>query len=126
MRRSTSRVLTTHSGSLPRPADLDDALERRGTDDRAFAGVLGRSVTDVVRHQSEVGVDVVNDGELGKSGWTSYLAERLGGFEPRPIPPGHSILAAGQDRAVFADFYEEATRCGTLWYRPDSRLRTPA
>jgi 5-methyltetrahydropteroyltriglutamate--homocysteine methyltransferase len=126
MRRSTSRILTTHAGSLPRPAELDDALERRGSDEHAYAAILRQSVADAVRQQVDAGVDVANDGELGKSGWTAYLTERLGGFEARPMPPGQSLLAAGQDRAAFAEFYEEATRQGALWYRPDSRLRTPA
>jgi 5-methyltetrahydropteroyltriglutamate--homocysteine methyltransferase len=125
MRRSTSRILTTHAGSLPRPTELDDALERRGSDKHAYAEILRRSVVDVVRQQGSVGVDVVNDGEFGKSGWTAYLTERLGGFEARLMPPGKSLLAAGQDRAAFAEFYEEATRQQTLWYLPDSRLRTP-
>jgi 5-methyltetrahydropteroyltriglutamate--homocysteine methyltransferase len=126
MRRSTGSILTTHAGSLPRPASLDDALEQHGSGAPEFAEILRGSVNDVVRQQVAAGVDVINDGELGKSGWTSYVTERLGGFEPRPIPPGQTMLARGQDRALFADFYEEATRKGNLWYLPDSRLRAPA
>jgi 5-methyltetrahydropteroyltriglutamate--homocysteine methyltransferase len=126
MRRSTGRILTTHAGSLPRPAALDDALEQHGPGAPGFAKILKGSVQESVRQQTAAGVDVVNDGELGKSGWTSYLTERLGGFEPRPIPSGQTMLARGQDRALFADFYEEATRKGNLWYLPDSRLRAPA
>src|SRR5687768_5181586 len=98
MQRSTSRILTTHAGSLPRPADLEDAEERRDTAGAAYAETLRHAVREVVRQQADVGVDVVNDGELGKSGWTNYLVERLGGFEARPIAPGQSLLAAGQDR----------------------------
>lgn len=125
MRRSTGQILTTHAGSLPRPAVLEDA-EEQGVESCALGELLRQSVADIVRRQAVAGVAVVNDGELGKSGWTSYLTERLGGFEPRPIEPGQTMLAAGQDRAVFRDFYDEATRQGQLWYRPDSRLRTPA
>jgi 5-methyltetrahydropteroyltriglutamate--homocysteine methyltransferase len=125
MRRSTGRILTTHAGSLPRPAELDDAVEQRGPGDPVFNEILTRSVTDVVRKQAELGVDVVNDGEMGKSGWTSYLSERLGGFEPRPIQSGQTMLAKGQDRTLFSEFYDEATKQGALWYRADSRLRTP-
>jgi len=126
MHRSTSRILTTHAGSLPRPTALDDALEHRPADERAYAETLARSVADVVRKQVDLGIDVVNDGELGKSGWTAYVAERLSGFEPRPIQAGQTLLAAGQHRAMFAEFYDAATRQGALWYRPDSRLRTPS
>src|SRR4051812_22895794 len=129
MRRSTSRILTTHAGSLPRPAELDDAVEQHepgeAGGDARLGAILQRSVADVVRQQAAAGVDVVNDGEMGKSGWTSYLSERLGGFEARPIPPGQTMLAKGQDRVLFSEFYDEATRQGALWYRADSRLRTP-
>jgi 5-methyltetrahydropteroyltriglutamate--homocysteine methyltransferase len=119
------RILTTHVGSLPRPSQLDDALARQADDPAAYAAVLEQSVSDVVRQQAETGIDVVNDGEFGKSSWTGYLTERLGGFEARAISPQEMPLAAGKDRADFADFYAEATRQGTLWYRADGRLRTP-
>ena len=92
MKRSTNRILTTHAGSLPRPTELDDALERRDEGQAAWAATLRRSVAEVVRKQVEVGVDVVNDGEFGKSSWYLYLTERLGGFEARPPPAGQAIL----------------------------------
>jgi 5-methyltetrahydropteroyltriglutamate--homocysteine methyltransferase len=125
MQRSRERILTTHAGSLPRPAELDDAFERRADDERAYAMVLERAVSDAVRKQVEIGVDVVNDGEFGKSSWTGYLAERLGGFEARPLPPDARLLN-GKDFQDFAEYYAQAARAGTLWYRPDGRLRTPA
>lgn len=74
MRRSTGRILTTHVGSLPRPVSLED-VEEQGGDSRAAVAILRDSVADVVRRQIDAGVDVVNDGELGKSGWTSYPSE---------------------------------------------------
>src|SRR6266508_464049 len=112
MKRSTNRILTTHAGSLPRPTALDDAVERRGTDEPAYAATLRSSVADVVRKQVEAGVDVVNDGEFGKSSWTGYLTKRLGGFESRPLPPGQAVLR-GKDFIDFAEFYAEAARTGT-------------
>ena len=124
MKRSTNRILTTHAGSLPRPPTLDDALERRSDDDAGYAAILKSSVAEVVRQQRQVGVDVVNDGEFGKSSWTGYLTERLGGFESQPVPEGQRGLR-GKDFVDFADFYAEAGRTGTMWYRPDGRLRTP-
>ena len=125
MKRSSNRILTTHVGSLPRPTELDDALERREADELAYAATLERSVADVVRKQIEAGVDVVNDGEFGKSSWTGYLSNRLGGFEARPVTAGQPTLR-DKDRVDFAEFYAEAARTGTMWYRPDGRLRTPA
>jgi 5-methyltetrahydropteroyltriglutamate--homocysteine methyltransferase len=111
---------------LPRPLALDEALAARDADPAGYAAVLRQSVADVVRQQADLGIDVVGDGEFGKSSWTGYLSERLGGFEAQPISPGATPLAGGQDRVAFADFYAEATRAGRLWYRPDGRLVTPA
>jgi 5-methyltetrahydropteroyltriglutamate--homocysteine methyltransferase len=124
MQRSTDRILTTHVGSLPRPASLDDALERRAADETAYASALTQAVSEVVRKQAEVGIDIVNDGEFGKSSWTGYLTERLGGFEARSVPPGGQLLR-GKDFSDFAEFYADATRAQALWYMPDGRLRTP-
>jgi 5-methyltetrahydropteroyltriglutamate--homocysteine methyltransferase len=123
MQRSSDRILTTHVGSLPRPAELDDALERRAEDQPSYAAVLERTVADVVRKQVEVGIDIVNDGEFGKSSWTGYLTERLGGFEPRALPAGANVLD-GKDFRDFAEYYAQAAQAGTLWYMPDGRLRT--
>jgi 5-methyltetrahydropteroyltriglutamate--homocysteine methyltransferase len=83
------RILTTHTGSLPRPEELAAALERRdrtGTADGDLDGRIAAAVTDVVRRQAEAGVDLVNDGEASKIGYSTYVAQRLEGFggESRP------------------------------------------
>jgi 5-methyltetrahydropteroyltriglutamate--homocysteine methyltransferase len=84
MRRSTERFLTTHTGSLPRPDDLvrmmyakeegvpveRDALERR----------IAAAVEEVVRKQAQAGVDIVNDGEMSKPSYATYIKDRLAGF----------------------------------------------
>src|SRR5215813_11959633 len=101
MPRSANRILTTHAGSLPRPAELDDAFERRAQDKDAYASMLEQAVAGVVQQQVEAGVDVVNDGEFGKSSWTGYLTERLGGFESRQSPPAARGLR-DKDRQDFA------------------------
>jgi len=124
-RSSNGRILTTHAGSLPRPAELDDAVDHGTENVAAYANTLKRSVADVVGKQADVGIDVVNDGEFGKSSWTGYLTGRLGGFVARPPRPGAAAPWLGTDRNTFAEFYEEAAREGKLWYRPDGRLRTP-
>ena len=83
MKRSTEHILTTHTGSLPRPPELTEALRRR---DHGQAGENGLddqvrdAVADVVRRQAASRVSVVNDGEAGKIGYSTYVKERLDGF----------------------------------------------
>ena len=83
MKRSTEHVLTTHTGSLPRPPALLEALQRRDhgeTEDATLAQQVSEAVHDVVRRQAQSGVSVVNDGEAGKIGYSTYVKERLDGF----------------------------------------------
>jgi len=112
MKRSSERILTTHVGSLIRPAPLQEFLRAkqagRPYDAAAYETCLASSVADVVREQAKVGVDVVSDGEFGKSiSWSQYVLERLSGFERRPIKPGGNPFTRGVDRERFADFYAE-------------------
>ena len=86
MKRSTDRILTTHVGSLIRPMPLQEFLRAKQAskpyDQAAYKSCLRSSVGQVVREQAEVGVDVVSDGEFGKSiSWSQYVLERLSGFE---------------------------------------------
>jgi 5-methyltetrahydropteroyltriglutamate--homocysteine methyltransferase len=105
MKRSTERILTTHTGSLPRPPDLTTMLEALDTgnlpDPTAFETRVRRAVADVVRQQLDAGVDVVSDGEQGKVGYSTYVRHRLTGFG------GES---AGRPRADWADFPVAAAR----------------
>jgi 5-methyltetrahydropteroyltriglutamate--homocysteine methyltransferase len=105
MKRSTERILTTHTGSLPRPRDLAALLEKldAGTapDPRAFEARVRQAVAEIVRMQVEAGVDIVNDGEQGKVGYSTYVRHRLTGFG------GHSAVPR---RADWADFPEAAAR----------------
>jgi 5-methyltetrahydropteroyltriglutamate--homocysteine methyltransferase len=112
MKRSTDRILTTHVGSLIRPATLQEFLRAKQAgkphDQAAYAKCLQDSVAEVVRKQAAVGVDVVSDGEFGKSiSWSQYVLERLSGFERRPIKPGANPFTRGVDRERFAEFYSE-------------------
>ena len=112
MKRSTDRILTTHVGSLIRPAPLQELLRAKQAgkpyDWAAYEACLKSSVAEVVRKQAEVGVDVVSDGEFGKSiSWSQYVLERLSGFERRPIKPGANPFTRGVDRERFAEFYAE-------------------
>jgi 5-methyltetrahydropteroyltriglutamate--homocysteine methyltransferase len=112
MKRSTERILTTHVGSLIRPPALIEFLraqqERRPVDEAALAACLASSVAEIVHKQAEAGVDVVSDGEFGKTiSWSQYALERLSGFERRPMKPGANPFARGADRSRFAEFYAE-------------------
>jgi 5-methyltetrahydropteroyltriglutamate--homocysteine methyltransferase len=112
MKRSSERILTTHVGSLIRPAPLQEFLRAkqvgRPYDHAAYETCLASNVADVVREQAKVGIDVVSDGEFGKSiSWSQYVLERLSGFERRPIKPGGNPFTRGVDRERFADFYAE-------------------
>jgi 5-methyltetrahydropteroyltriglutamate--homocysteine methyltransferase len=112
MKRSTDRILTTHVGSLIRPQELVDLMLARQSgqpyDRQAFETSLKSSVADVVKHQADIGVDVVSDGEFGKSvSWSQYAIERLGGFERRPFRAGANPFTRGADRTRFPEFYAE-------------------
>jgi 5-methyltetrahydropteroyltriglutamate--homocysteine methyltransferase len=112
MKRSSDRVLTTHVGSLIRPTALQEFLRAKQAgkpyDEAAYAKCLEESVAEVVRKQADVGIDVVSDGEFGKSiSWSQYVLERLSGFERRPIKSGANPFARGLDRERFAEFYAE-------------------
>jgi 5-methyltetrahydropteroyltriglutamate--homocysteine methyltransferase len=115
MKRSTNRILTTHVGSLIRPAKLLDFVyarqEGRAVDEQAYDKCLADSVAEVVWQQAAAGIDVVDDGEFGKStSWSLYALKRLSGFEQRPIKPGADPFARGADRERFREFYEELER----------------
>src|ERR1700686_1717508 len=112
MKRSPSRILTTHVGSLIRPQALQDFLRARQSgkpyDEKAYQACLTSSVAEVVGQQAQAHIDVVSDGEFGKAiSWSQYALERLSGFERRPIKPGANPFQRGADRERFAEFYAE-------------------
>jgi 5-methyltetrahydropteroyltriglutamate--homocysteine methyltransferase len=128
MKRSTDRILTTHAGSLSRPADLV-AMYRDKAPAEELESRLTGAVAEVVRRQVETGIDVINDGEYGKpmseevdyGAWAFYIYQRLGGFEMREQAAGQShirrIMQGSKDRADFAEFYES----GEAGVRPGAR-----
>ena len=101
MLRSLDRILTTHVGSLIRPPALLEPAEA-STGERDAR--LRRAVDEVVLHQVETGLDIVNDGEFGKSSWAAYILERISGFEIRPEQPV-PLRWLGSDRERFAEFF---------------------
>ena len=99
MKQSTDRILTTHTGSLPRPIDLAGMLEAKDAgsplDAEAFGARVREAVAEAVRRQAAAGVDIISDGEQSKVGYSTYVRHRLTGFE------GES---ANLPRADWADF----------------------
>ena len=72
MKQSSERILTTHVGSLPRPAASLQAVDEKDVDEQAHQKGLARAVSDVVRQQCAHGIDVIDDGEFGKPYFAGY------------------------------------------------------
>jgi 5-methyltetrahydropteroyltriglutamate--homocysteine methyltransferase len=85
VKTSSERILTTHVGSLPRPADVTDLIFRRergeAIDEAQHAAIINRAVGDVVKRQVDSGVDVVSDGEMDKISYATYIKYRISGFD---------------------------------------------
>ncbi|HEX6470151.1 MAG TPA: cobalamin-independent methionine synthase II family protein [Streptosporangiaceae bacterium] len=113
MERSEDRILVTHVGSLPRPPDLLELLLARENgephDARALEELTARHVSEVVRRQVELGIDVVCDGELGKTSFLTYVNTRLGGLEPRESTSALPWASSREARA-FPQYYERAAK----------------
>jgi 5-methyltetrahydropteroyltriglutamate--homocysteine methyltransferase len=119
MRRSTDRILTTHVGALQRPAELSRAMSAQGQWSPDVLGLLRASVADVVRRQADTGIDIVDDGEFGKTMWSWYIRDRLDGIERRDL--ARSEVVTGRDRANFPGFYAWAEANASLFgYMEDS------
>ncbi len=105
MKRSEKRILTTHVGSLIRPQPLRDLAARAEDplEHESYAAGLRQAVADVVKKQAQVGIDIVNDGEFGKSSWSNYILKRISGFEIR-TDQLRPVFWLGRDRDRFADF----------------------
>src|SRR5215831_3452978 len=84
MSPSTDRILTTHTGSLPRPTELVELMfakeEGRSIDERVLAETVRAAVGEVVERQHSIGIDVVSDGEMSKASYATYVTDRLTGF----------------------------------------------
>jgi 5-methyltetrahydropteroyltriglutamate--homocysteine methyltransferase len=108
-----NKILATHAGSLTRPANLLSFLaakEHGGAfDEHAYAQCLRDAVADVVRRQIEAGIDVVDDGEMGKASWITYLYERVSGLEARSVELDGlgSVMPPSRDRQAFPGAYAQ-------------------
>ena len=95
MKRSTSRIFTSHVGSLVRPPDMLDMLRARSHgepyDQAAWDARLREAVNEIVRQQADAGIDVINDGELSKPMFADYIADRLNGYEGENTSPDRFV-----------------------------------
>jgi 5-methyltetrahydropteroyltriglutamate--homocysteine methyltransferase len=121
MKQSTGRILTTHTGSLPRPPDLVALLNAKELgepyDRAAFTGRVSRAIAEVVQQQTDAGIDVIGDGEHSKFNWMAYARARLSGLEEIDSPV--RFRGATRDSIEFSGAYEDlkimhAARSGAL------------
>lgn len=108
------RILTTHTGSLPRPDALSALLFSRMTGKSYDGGELARlttqAVADVVRTQADLGIDIVSDGEQSKTSFQAYAADRLAGVEPITPAPGERRT---RENIAFPTFYRDGAHSGS-------------
>ena len=135
MKRSSERILTTHTGSLPRPDDLITIMRAKefgeSYDAAGLAERIKSAVAETVQKQADAGVDVVNDGEMGKPSYATYVKDRLSGFEG-----GKSAPIMARDLGEFPGFIKRSVvdssiaamkrpSCtGPITYRDEQGLRT--
>ena len=108
MKRSTDRILTTHAGSLPRPPDILHMIRAKArgepVDEKKLSGRVKEAVTEVVRKQADVGLDVIDDGEFGKPSFVTYVRDRLGGLEAHGVRP--NAWLSSREAVSFPDYYK--------------------
>jgi 5-methyltetrahydropteroyltriglutamate--homocysteine methyltransferase len=109
MKTSTDRILTTHTGSLPRPKPLIDLILRRekgdAVEEQAFEAEVVKAVDGVAAQQVAAGIDVVSDGEMSKPSYTTYIRHRVTGIEPDPRAAEKGIdIMIGRDMLAHPDF----------------------
>ena len=127
MKTSQDRILTTHVGSLPRPPELRQILVRKDQgepyDKEELARLARQAVLDIVRRQVAVGVDIVNDGEMSKPGYSTYVADRLSGFaghepaKPRLDTREHPNFVAALERMTGTNVARRAVCVGPVAVR---------
>ena len=102
MKTSQDRILTTHVGSLPRPPQLRELLVKKDKgepyDKAELARLTREAVFGIVKRQAETGVDIINDGEMSKPGYSTYVADRLSGFA------GHEPAKPRLDTGPYPNF----------------------
>jgi 5-methyltetrahydropteroyltriglutamate--homocysteine methyltransferase len=133
MKTSQDRILTTHVGSLPRPPELKQLLVRKDQgeayDKAEFDRLVRQAVSDIVQRQAAVGVDIVNDGEMSKPGYSTYITDRLTGFaghepaKPRLDTRDHPNFAAAYERMTGTNTARRAVCVGPISWHDREPLR---
>jgi len=110
MKTSTDRILTTHVGSLPRPADVTDLVFAREREehvgDEDFDRVIGAAVANITARQKDIGISIPSDGEMSKISYATYIKDRLTGFA------GDSPRQPPADLQQFPGFLEKLANSG--------------
>jgi 5-methyltetrahydropteroyltriglutamate--homocysteine methyltransferase len=119
MHGSADRILTTHVGALQRPAGLSAAMAEHGEWAPEVLPQLSAAVADVVARQQDIGIDVVDDGEFGKTIWMWYVRDRMDGIEGRDWDRSEEPLLKGRDRDQFPGFYAWADANASLFGYPE-------
>jgi 5-methyltetrahydropteroyltriglutamate--homocysteine methyltransferase len=124
MKRSLDRILTTHVGSLIRTPEILRGMQaaalKRPYDEARLTADISAGIHEVVRKQVEIGIDIVNDGEFWRRGFVSYVHERLGGLQPRPLAPNEPTWGAQAEHREFPGFFEQyATKVRYDWMLPE-------
>jgi 5-methyltetrahydropteroyltriglutamate--homocysteine methyltransferase len=132
MKTSQDRILTTHVGSLPRPPELKELLVRKDQsqpyDMAALDRLTRQAVLDIVKRQAQTGIDIVNDGEMSKPGYSTYVADRLSGFAghepamPRLDTRDHPNFLAAYERMTGANVARRAVCVGPVAVRDRAPL----
>jgi 5-methyltetrahydropteroyltriglutamate--homocysteine methyltransferase len=124
METSRDRILTTHVGSLPRPPELRQLLVAKDKgepyDKAALDRLTREAVFEIVRRQAATGIDIVNDGEMSKPGYSTYVADRLSGFaghepaKPRLDTRDHPNFQAAYERMTGANVARRSVCVGPI------------
>jgi 5-methyltetrahydropteroyltriglutamate--homocysteine methyltransferase len=138
MQRSTDRILTTHAGSLPRPAEILQMVRAKSRGEAVDGRVLGlrlrEAVAEVVQRQANIGLDAIDDGEFGKPSFVTYIRDRLGGLEAHGVRP--NAWLSSREAVTFPEYYkaQEAVSPRTkqvqmactapLTYKGEAQLKT--
>jgi 5-methyltetrahydropteroyltriglutamate--homocysteine methyltransferase len=132
MKMSQDRILTTHVGSLPRPPELKELLVRKDQgqsyDQAALDRLTRQAVIDIVKRQAQTGIDIVNDGEMSKPGYSTYVADRLSGFaghepaKPRLDTRDHPNFLAAYERMTGANVARRSVCVGPVAVRDRAPL----
>ena len=111
MKRSEAGFLQAMQVVFPGPQDLLDMNRAKQSgqtiDEAARTARIKAAVPEVVKRQVEAGVDIVNDGEYGKTNFLNYVQDRLGGFEPTGKTEQMGAMADRRDRSLFQEFYAD-------------------